>query len=118
MIFDEAQQAELKKYTFAVYILLALYFVTLITPIIGIIINYIKQDDVRGSWFESHFLWQQRTFWYGLLWTVIGAATTPIWIGFAVLAGVTIWLIYRIARGWIYLVDGKPMYLQKAGENQ
>ena len=119
MIFDEAQQAELKKYTFAVYILLALYFVTLITPIIGIIINYIKQDDVRGSWLESHFRWQQRTFWYGLLWTVAGAATTPILgIGYAVLAGATIWLIYRIARGWIYLVDGKPMYPLKAGVDE
>ncbi len=116
MIFDEAQMAELKKYTYAVYILQALSFVTLITPIIGKIINYIKDEDVRGSWLESHFTWQKAPFWYGLLWTVLGVLTTPILIGYGVLVVVTIWLIYRIARGWIYLVDGKEMYLSTTGE--
>lgn len=116
MIFDEAQMAELKKYTFAVYILQALSFVTLVTPIIGVIINYIKDDDVRGSWLESHFAWQKATFWYGLLWTVLGVLTAPILIGYVVLAVVTIWLIYRIARGWIYLVDGKEMYPAITGD--
>ena len=116
MKFDEAQQAELKKYTYSVYILQALSFVTLVTSVAGLIINYIKQDDVRGGWLESHFRWQKATFWYGLLWTVIGISTTWIFIGYAVLAGVTIWLIYRIARGWIYLVDGKEMYLLTKGE--
>ena len=117
MIFDEAQQTELKKYTYAVYILQALAFVTLVTAVIGLIINYIKRDDVRGSWLESHLRWQQATFWYGLLWVVIGISTTWIFIGYPVLAGLTIWLIYRIARGWIYLVDGKEMYLRTSGEN-
>lgn len=117
MILDEAQLAELKKFTIAVYILLALSFVTLITPIIGLIINYIKDDDVRGSWLESHFTWQKATFWYGLLWTLLGVLTTPILIGYLVLGVVTIWLIYRIARGWIYLVDGKEMYPVTTGEN-
>jgi uncharacterized membrane protein len=117
MIFDEAQQAELKKYTYAVYILQALSFVTLVSAIIGLIINTIKRGDVRGSWLESHFRWQQATFWYGLLWVVIGVSTTWIFIGYPVLAGLTIWLIYRVARGWIYLVDGKEMYLLTSGED-
>jgi len=116
MIFNEAQMAELKKYTFAVYILQALSFVTLVTPIIGVIINYIKDDDVRGSWLESHFTWQKATFWYGLLWTALGVLTTPILIGYGVLLVVMIWLIYRIARGWIYLVDAKEMYPAITGE--
>ena len=117
MKFDEAQQAELKKYTYSVYILQALSFVTLVTAVIGLIVNYIKQDDVRGSWLESHFRWQKSTFGYGLLWIVIGISTTWfLGIGYVVLAGVTIWLMYRIARGWIYLVDGKEMYLQIKGE--
>ena len=115
MMFDEKQQAELRKYTFAVYILQALYFVLVITPAIGLIINLMKQDDVRGSWLESHFRWQQVTFWYGLLWTVLGIVSIPILVGYAVLAVVTVWLIYRIARGWISLVDGKEMY-QQSGE--
>jgi uncharacterized membrane protein len=117
MIFDEAQLAELKKYTYAVYILLALSFITLITPIIGVIINYVKDEDVRGSWLESHFRWQKATFWYGLLWAVLGVLTTPLLIGYGVLAVVTIWLIYRIARGWIFLVDGKEMYRETTGED-
>ena len=112
MIFDEAQQLELKKYTFAVYILQALSFVTGVTAIVAIVINYVKQDDVRGSWMESHFQWQKATFWYGLLWVALGTLTVPILVGYLVLPIVTLWLIYRIARGWICLVDGKQMYLE------
>ena len=101
---------EAKKYTFAVYILQALSFVFLVTAIIGIIINYIKGDEVKGTWLESHFEWQKNTFWYGLLWTLLGALTTILLIGYFVLIFVAIWLIYRIAKGWIYLVDGKELY--------
>jgi uncharacterized membrane protein len=109
MIFDDAQQAELKKYAFSVYILQALSFVLVITSVIGLVINYLKEDEVRGSWLESHFRWQKSTFWYGLLWTVLGFISLPILVGYLVLPAVTLWLIYRIARGWIYLVDGKEM---------
>ena len=116
MIFDDAQLAELKKYAFAVYILQALTFGLLITSVIGVIVNYIKDDEVRGSWLESHFRWQKATFWYGLLWVLLGVISKPILIGYPVLAGVMIWLIYRIACGWIYLVDGKEMYLATGGE--
>ncbi len=103
--------AEIKRYTYAVYILQALAFPMLITAVIGLIINYVKADDVQGSWLQSHFAWQKNTFWYGLLWTVLGYLTTPILIGFVVIGVTTIWLIYRIAKGWIYLVDGKQLYL-------
>ena len=106
---------ENKKYVFSVYILQALSFVLVITAIIGVIVNYIKDDDMRGSWLESHFLWQKRTFWYGLLWSVLGWFTTPFVIGWLVLGVTTFWLIYRIARGWIFLTDGKAMY---ADENR
>jgi uncharacterized membrane protein len=112
MIFDDAQQAELKKYAFSVYILQALSFVLVITSVIGLVINYVKEDEVRGSWLESHFRWQKWTFWYGLLWTVLGFISLPILVGYLVLPAVSLWLIYRIARGWIFLVDGKEMYLQ------
>ena len=112
MIFDDAQQAELKKYAFSVYILQALSFVLVITSVIGLVINYLKEDEVRGSWLESHFRWQKSTFWYGLLWTVLGFISLPILVGYLVLPAVSLWLIYRIARGWIFLVDGKEMYLQ------
>jgi uncharacterized membrane protein len=101
---------ELKKYVFAVYILQALSFLFLVTSVAGVIINYIKDDDVRGSWLESHFIWQKRTFWYGLLWITLGYLTWSILISRLLLAVVPFWLIYRIAKGWVYLVDGKELY--------
>ncbi len=116
MQIDSERQDELKKYTFLVYILQAFGFVIPILPIVGIIINFIKDDDVRGSWLETHFAWQKNTFWYGLLWTILGVVTAPFLIGYAVLGLLTIWFIYRIARGWIYLVDGKEMYRPNTGE--
>ncbi len=85
----------------------------LITAVLGIIINYVKDEDVKGSGLESHFQWQKNTFWYGLLWIVLGTFTTFLLIGYLVLAAVAIWLIYRIAKGWIYLVDGKELYLDR-----
>ena len=106
----EKDDKELKKYAFLVYILQAVSFVLGITAIIGVIINYIKDDDVRGGWLESHFRWQKNTFWFGLLWVVLGSLTTPFLIGWLVLGVTTFWLIYRIAKGWIYLVDNKSMY--------
>jgi len=91
----------------------ALSFVLLITAVIGVIINYVKDEDVKDSWLESHFQWQKNTFWYGLMWTVLGVLTTFLLIGYLVLPAVVIWLIYRIAKGWIYLVDGKELYLDR-----
>ncbi len=103
----------LKKYTYTVYILQALSFVVLITALLGVIINYVKDKDVEGTWLESHFIWQKNTFWYGLLWIVLGMMTLFLMVGYAVLGIVMIWLIYRIAKGWIYLVDGKELYREQ-----
>ena len=115
-MFDDERLAELRKYAFAVYILQALSFVLVITALVGVIVNYTMERDVRGSWLESHFRWQKATFWYGLLWTALGVLTIPLLVGYLVLAVLTLWLIYRIARGWICLVDGKEMYLSFSGE--
>ncbi len=87
----------------------ALSFVLLITAVLGIIINYVKEDDVKGSWLESHFEWQKKTFWYALLGTILGALTAFLLVGYFVLGFVAVWLIFRIAKGWIYLVDGKEL---------
>lgn len=91
-----------------VYILQGLsFFLGGITGLVGVIINYVKMDDVRGTWIEPHFRWQIRTFWIGLLWTVIGIVTTPLIIGWFVLLGISIWLIFRIVKGALALNDGK-----------
>ncbi len=112
---DSGQLAELKKFTYTVYILQALGFVLLFTALIGLVINYVKNDEVRGSWLESHFRWQKATFWYGLLWAVLGTLTAWLGIGYVVLGILTLWLIYRIGRGWVCLVDGKEMYRSASG---
>ncbi len=68
-----------------VYALQAASFFLGITALVGLIINYIKLGDVRGSWLESHFRWQIRTFWFSLLWTIIRVLTIVFVIGYAIL---------------------------------
>jgi uncharacterized membrane protein len=106
----EEKMQSLKTLTTVVYALYAATFLSGITCLVAIIINYVKQDDVRGTWLESHFRWQIRTFWYGLLWTILGALTWMIVIGWIVLAVNGVWLIYRLVKGWLNLNDHKPMY--------
>lgn len=78
--------------------------------IVAIIINYVKKSDVEGTLYESHFRWQIRTFWFTVLWSVIGVVTAFFLVGFLVLAAAGIWYIYRVVRGFLNLNDGKPMY--------
>lgn len=81
--------------------------------IIAVILNYLKRDEVRGTFLDSHFSWQIRTFWFAVLWfviagvlilTIVGAV-----IGFLLMIVVGIWVLYRIARGWIALINGKAL---------
>ncbi len=91
-----------------VYILQALsFFCGGVTALVAVIINYVKEDEVRNTWVEPHFRWQIRTFWIGLLWTVIGLMTMMLAIGWLILLMTTIWVIYRIVRGALALNDGK-----------
>jgi len=82
--------------------------------IIAVIINYLKRGSARGSWAASHYRWQIRTFWFALLWLLIAVLLIVTVVGspfgMALLLVVTLWLIYRIARGWLRLLDKRPMY--------
>jgi uncharacterized membrane protein len=91
-------------------------FLTGWPSIIAVILNYVKRSDVRGTWLESHFRWQIRTFWYGLLWVglcvllvivTLGIGLLIVWLPLAI---VTIWFIYRIVKGWVALTNSRPMY--------
>ncbi len=81
--------------------------------IIAVVINYVKRGDVRGTFLDSHFSWQIRTFWWALLWFCIGGVLIITLIGAVIgvpLMVVTgIWVLYRIARGWLALLSNKPM---------
>lgn len=91
--------------------------------IIAVILNYVKRSEARGTWLESHFDWQIRTFWWALLWALIVAALSAVLavviIGFATWAvgmfALGVWAIYRIARGWLRLKDRQPMPSASAG---
>lgn len=85
--------------------------------IIAVIINYVKRGDARGTWLESHFTWQIRTFWFSMLWACIifvtGALLAIVLVGFAIwffgLFALGCWAIYRIASGWLRLNDGRAI---------
>lgn len=83
--------------------------------IIGVILNYIKRDEARGTYLDSHFSWQIRTFWFALAWTLASWVLifTVIGIPFAwlLILAVSIWVAYRVIRGWLALKEGKPMPL-------
>jgi uncharacterized membrane protein len=91
-------------------------FLTGWPSLLAVILNYVKRGEARGSWLESHFQWQIRTFWFGLLWVLLcgafvvgtlGLGLLLVWIPLGIVA---LWLLYRIARGWLALVGGAAMY--------
>ena len=110
---DITSDKPLINFTTLIYILQGLSFFLGITALVAIILNYVRMDAVRGTWLESHFRWQIRTFWFGLLWTVIGALTMIIGVGFVIFFFIYLWIIYRIIKGWMNLNDRLPMYMVK-----
>jgi uncharacterized membrane protein len=90
-------------------------FVGSVPSIVAVVLNYAKRGDARGTWAESHYSWQIRTFWFALLWALVAWALILTVIG--ALAGipllilVALWVVYRIVRGWLRLLDREPMAL-------
>ena len=81
--------------------------------IIAVVMNYIKRGETQGTFLESHFRWQIRTFWFALLWVAIAvlAGLTLVGLPLAILIAVAsgVWVLYRIVRGWLRLVSEKGM---------
>jgi uncharacterized membrane protein len=94
-------------------------FVFGLPSIVAVIMNYARRSAVQGTFLESHFRWQIRTFWYGLLFAlIVWLISLPLMfvlIGFGTLyiglVLIGIWLIYRVVRGWLALKDRRPMYV-------
>lgn len=90
-----------------------------IPSLVAVVLNYAKRAEVQGTFLESHFRWQIRTFWFAALWCVVGLILfvplfltiilIPVAIGIFVAIG--LWAIYRVARGWLALKEGKPLPL-------
>ena len=88
-----------------------------IIGIVAVIIAYVKRDDARGTWTESHLTWLIRTFWWSLLWNVVGwlvlitlgIILIGVPIALAIWVITTIWVIYRLVRGYLYFKDSKAI---------
>jgi uncharacterized membrane protein len=91
-------------------------FLTGWPSIIAVVLNYVKRSEARGTWLESHFRWQIRTFWFGALWVVLCMVFVVATLGIGMLIAwlplglVGLWFIYRVGRGWLRLNDHRPMY--------
>jgi uncharacterized membrane protein len=110
---SQSQQTDLnnRSITQVIYGLYAASLIVGVTAIIAIVLNYVKRDDVVNTVWDSHFRWQIRTFWFSLLWVILGYATFWFIIGFVIWGAAFIWFIYRIAKGWLRLTEGKAMYV-------
>ena len=89
-------------------------FVFGLPSLIAVFLNYLKRGDVRGTWLESHFSWQIRTFWFTLLWLVISGFVALTIIGLPIAALLMIpvlglWVAYRVIRGWLALAAVRPI---------
>lgn len=85
--------------------------------VVGVIVAHVKRSDARGTWVESHFSWQIRTFWWSFVWSmigwliliVLGIILIGIPIAFLIWAAVSIWVLYRVIRGYLQFKDNKPI---------
>ena len=88
-------------------------FVFGLPSLLAVVLNYVKRGDVRGTWLDSHFGWQIRTFWFTALWLVVYALLLLTIIGIplalALIVVLGVWVIYRVVRGWLALNDRRPV---------
>lgn len=99
-----------KKIAGLVYGLQAIGLFIGLTYIIAVVIDYVKASEVKGTWIESHFRWQIRTFWFSLLLALIGLLTYMLVIGYFILLADGVWVIYRIVKGAFHLKENRAMY--------
>jgi uncharacterized membrane protein len=88
-------------------------FVTGWPSLLAVFINYATRARVGGTWLESHWRWQLRTFWYAALWALIAVLLFFTFIGipfaWALIVGTGLWVLYRVVRGWLVLLDGRNL---------
>ena len=88
-------------------------FLTGWPSLLAVVLNYAQRSEVRGTYLESHFRWQIRTFWFALLWIVIAlllfATLIGIPLAWLLVVATGLWVLYRIVRGWLALNDERPI---------
>ena len=104
--------SDVKNYVFIAYVTYAVGLLILFTPVVGVIMAYVKRDEAQGSIYASHIDYLIKTFWVSLVGTVLGTFTTLILIGWLILLVTAIWFIYRVVIGLIKLNEDKPVSTQ------
>ena len=107
-----APSSDVKNYVFIAYVTYAVGLLILFTPVVGVIMAYVKRDEAQGSIYASHIDYLIKTFWVSLVGTVLGTFTTLILIGWLILLVTAIWFIYRVVIGLIKLNEDKPISTQ------
>ena len=105
--------SDVKNYVFIAYVTYAVGLLILFTPVVGVIMAYVKRDEAQGSIYASHIDYLIKTFWVSLVGTVLGTFTTLILIGWLILLVTAIWFIYRVVIGLIKLNEDKPVSTQR-----
>lgn len=94
------------------YALFGLGFITsglfAFAPIAAVMIIFIKRPDAAGTYYASHFDWLMGTFLWGLLWLVLSYLTVFIFIGWLGIVATVLWVLYRLIRGVLALLEGRP----------
>jgi uncharacterized membrane protein len=107
---DAEQLASLKKVAVVVYLCQVLAFAFAGLPLlVGVAINFMKQDQAKGTWLESHFNWQIKTVWVVLAGFALSGLTLEFGIGFFTLLATIVWMVYRIVIGWTALNADQPL---------
>ncbi len=106
---DNGEMKRLVRLATAVYVLQALGLVLPVCLVVAVIIDYVKLPDTAGTWIESHFRWQIRTFWVAVVLMVLGIASFLFVVGYFILLGTCVWVIYRVVKGWLYLNDRREL---------
>jgi len=104
-----SDEEKLKKYNLITYILYLVGFLVGITGLIAIIMNYVKRNEMRGTWLESHVDWQIKTFWWCLVGYIVGFLLAVVFIGYLVIFLVMVWQIYRLVVGINALNDNQSI---------
>ncbi|MCS3509386.1 hypothetical protein D3C85_483700 [compost metagenome] len=101
---------DLRTLTHVAYGLFALGFLTSgilgIATLAAVVLMYVKRSDAAGTVYAAHFDWMLRTFWWAMLWLAISAIAIYIFIGWISLIATIVWVLYRLIKGWLALLDG------------
>jgi len=106
---EQSKPIDLRLLTQVTYGLFALGLLTAgfvgIATLAAMVLMYVKRADAAGTVYASHFDWLGHTFWWGLLWLAVSALATFIYIGWIGVVGTLVWILYRVIKGWLALLE-------------